>query len=428
MKRFITWRQIQLISYLGGSLAAFIGVQAPRAAHAINIFLDYTNFETRLTELTASAGIDPFSPNEVNTLQSGILSGLNQAYSDFTVNFTDIMPMLGPFETLNFGLTSDPRSLGLADQIDFRNQTPDDLGRIYTANFSIFVNEFSGRIHRPVQIKQLTAALVSTSVHELGHNLGLQHQDAYGDPRITPANYTNTMGIQNTHIMATGPTGLTLEERETAQTFSTLSTAKLEYAEGLTKNGPPKSFKVTAASQSTTGQPLSFIDLPISGVQATNLIGDLSNFGETDLFSFEGTRGSLFTASLLSASLFPEQVTNPIDSIINLLDQDRNVLAISDATLFGPNQFNQGPVGIFDSSLLNFVLPSTERYFLAVRAISNSFRPLGVDIESGVGDYELFVTQQEIPDRSTGFGWVLAGIVGYGVLKRQSPSPLGRGV
>ncbi len=251
--------------------ALFITCSLPSRA-AIDVFLDYTDFQARLDELTAQAGIANFNAGEVTSITNKIAGALNTIYSAFDVTFTGTSPG-GSFETLRFGATTSVVGLyGLADRLDWRNQFLTDVARIYPSNFVFAVTNTSVRAS---QIDQLSRALGGTAAHELGHNLGLQHHDAYGNLQIIPSVYGNTMDIQNRHIMATGLSGLTEQQRRTDNRyFNTLELAKLEYGDQLTGSTPASILEQGAGHGSAaTAQPLTFSSLPISGMDAFNVIG-----------------------------------------------------------------------------------------------------------------------------------------------------------
>lgn len=366
----------------------------PASAQAgVNVFLDYTNFSTRLGELGAGA----FSSADQTAIRTGIMSVLSAAYADFSVSFSETAP-LGLYETINFGLTAGAGNLGLADRIDYRNLVATDVARVFTGNFGFIIDEVGDR---PTQISQLAAALGGTAAHELGHNLGLQHHDSYGDPALNPA---ATGGLQNTHIMATGSTGLDEAGREATRTFSTLELAKLEYAAGLTADPADPILEVGAAHGTAgTAQSLAKTSLAISGVNAFSVIGGISAGGENDFYSFVGTAGSLFTANTLSSALFGSVV----DTILTLYKADgTTVIALNDDIHYGAT-FIGGSGGLqsTDSLNLNVVLPTTGTYYLAV----TGFR-------GDTGNYELFGSllgdTQAVPEPSSlvVFGFACLGL------------------
>ncbi len=388
-----------------GWLLAVVLLKATGAASAdVSVWLDFTNFSSRLDELAVSAGIDPFSEVEQSSVRSSIQSRMAAVYWNFTIAFTDTAPG-GEYETVRFGSTTGNSGLlGQAEQIDLLNLNKHNVADIFTANFAFILDEFSGSVNRDQQLDQLSAALAGTGAHELAHNLGLQHFDAYGDPRIGPENYANTQGHQNEHIMATGPTGLTEQGREQDRTLTTLELAKLEYGDGLTDHTPPTYLEPGIAHNSpATALALPFTYLPIAGVYGFNMIGSIGSGGEYDYYSFSGQQYQRLTANTLSQVLF----SDPVNSYLSLYGSDGiTLLAGNDDIWFSGNTFNGGNYYSDDSILLNYLLPETGTYYLQVR-----------DRGTGTGYYDFFVTLEDtaVPEPGT---LVLAGVAVMGVVIR----------
>jgi hypothetical protein len=282
---------------------------------------------------------------------------------------------------------------------------------VFTANFDFIIDEFSGSTNRDTQISQLSVALAGTGAHELGHTFGLQHHDAYGDPAITTTDGTTpitTGGQQNTHIIATGSTGIDEVGRETSRTFSEYENAKLEFTGGadtiffgsnVTNNElvatPITTLLETGATQ-TGGQALTFNTLTVSDLVATSVIGQLSSAGEVDTYTFTGGLGRLLTVEVLSEIRFE----NPIDSLITLIDPDGLTVATNDDLFYSGNTFQGGTLRSTDSLLLNLQLTKTGTYTLEVE-----------DLATDTGLYSLFVAS-DVPEPSTILGTLAA--VGLG--------------
>lgn len=362
-----------------GALALCVALGLTSSARAeVTTFLNFTSFDTRLAELTSAAGVSAFSASERAMIQAGIQQKLEASYSAYSVTFTTASPS-GVFETINFGATSSSSgSLGLADRIDYRNQFKNDVARVYTANFAFIIESGSSRA---TQIEQLTTALAGTAQHEQGHNMGLMHEDSYGDPAISYNGFAPvpTGGVQNTHIMATGGTGLGEAGRETDRTFSRLSMAKLDYADGLSSSPPPSTNEQAGAHGSIgTAQLITFIHLPSSGYDGRNVIGRINSNGESDFYSFDATAGSIFTADIMSGAIFGDDV----DTVIRLFDPTgMNLLGQNDDTLFNSTTYGAGSGETLDSNLLNITLSATGRYYLEVLGFNGT----------STGDYELLM-------------------------------------
>ena len=392
------WRNQTALAFCAALLITLLS--APAASRAdVTTWLDFSNFDTRLNELTTSAGVSAFNAGEIIQLRSGIQQKLETAYSSYDVTFSTVQPS-GLFETLNFGLTASAGSLGLADRIDYRNQVKTDVGRIFTANFDFIIEANSSRA---TQIQQLTSALAGTAAHEFGHNLGLMHEDSYGDPSIVynGSAPVPTFGIQNTHIMATGRTGLNELGRETDRSFSRLSQAKLDYADGLGANTPTSTNEQGGAHGSTgTAQLIDFAELSSSGLLGRNVIGSINSEGESDFYSFDAVAGAIFTADLMSGAIFG----NDVDSIMTLYDIDgTSLLGQNDDIVYNADFYGTGSGETLDSGLLNITLTQTGRYFLEISGFGTS-----------TGNYELLMAVTPVaavPEPSTALIFGLGGAV-----------------
>ncbi len=393
------WRNQAALSCII-ALLALVTLLPSTSSADVTTFLDFNNFGTRLNEAASSAGVAAFNAGEVATIQAGIQTKLETAFSDYNVTFTTTSPG-GLFETLTFGLTTGtPGLLGLADQIDWRNQTKTDVGRIYTANFAF---SLEGGDARAQQIAEITSALAGTAAHEHGHNLGLMHRDPYGDPAVSySGSPVATGGIQNTHIMATGSTGLTEAGRETDRTFSRMSQAKLDYADGLGTNPGSTNEQGGAHGTAGTAQHITFVDLPSSGLEGRNVIGQISSNGQTDFYSFDAGAGAVFSANIMSGTIFGSA---GVDTIIRLYDTDgTTILGQNDdirwnATTYGLT--SGGTSEGLDSTLLNILLASGGTYFLEVDGFG-----------SDTGTYELLMAVTPVaavPEPSTAAIFLLGG-------------------
>lgn len=387
------------------SMIGYAGV----AYGQINVFVDFTNFETRLDEATTSAGVANFDATERATIQTNILNSLGTVFTGYTVNFTTTNPG-GTFETLNFGLTGG--GFGLADRIDFRNLFGTDVARVFTANFGTFL---SAGDSRAVQITKLSNSLAGTAAHEVGHNVGLEHRDPYGIAGIGSANANGghgTGGLQNTHLMATGITGLTSAQRVVPRSFSDLSHVKLEFANGLVPN-PIATIQEQGGPHSTaaTAQHVSFTDLAIGNSghdKALAVEGTISANGQLDFYSFDLLFNEFATFQIISQVLF----SNDIDSLITLFDSDGTTILVSnDDTVLSSTAVNQGGSTYSrDSSIYNFQAPRDDTYFLRVAAVSNS----------DTGFYELLIASTSlavIPEPGAAF--IVTALIGFSLLKRR---------
>lgn len=381
--------------FLSKRLVLFVLIIASfgdQAAGQVNVFLDYTNFQTRLNSATTSAGIPSFTTPEIQTIQANVLSYLNTSFNGYQINFTTTNPG-GVFETLTFGLTGS--GFGLADRIDFRNLVGNDVARVFTANFNPFLNPADPR---SLQITSLSNSLGGTASHEVGHNLGLEHRDPYGIAGIASAGATGghqTFGMQNTHIMATGITGLTNAQRIVPRTFSDLSHAKLQFANGIVPNPiAPVAEQATPHASAANAQQVNisnFASGPSAYDAGVIVQGALTTNSEFDFYAFQLSEGSYTTMQIISSVLGG---TNNINSNLALLDSNGTTILSNNAnTQVSATGINIGGSTYGnDSSIYNFLAPRDDTFYLRVSAATTT----------DLGAYSLFVaTALAIPEPGT---------------------------
>lgn len=376
------------------SLAVIFGFQ--QTVHAALVV--YTDFTTdigngaggaangtadwidNLNALTTAAGVAAFTPTERTSIETSIVSKLGTMYGSYNVTFSTTTPG-GSHERINFGAYSGtPGALGVAP-LDFMNLSAStgfesSAARVYSNNFSYIIESGDARA---TQIAELATALAGTGGHELGHSVGLQHHHAYGDQGITPADYGNTGDVQNSHVIATGSTGLSETGRETDRTFSQMSNLMLEAAGGANggvfgMTGTALATTVLAQTDSDytsgdtgntagTATALALTSLPISGLDAAHTLGDLATAGDLDFYSFTiASPGQLF-AQIWS----DDRYANDFDTRLRLFDTDGiSVLGDNDNILYDGNVFGSGTLREEDSALLNISLSAAGTYFLEV--------------------------------------------------------------
>jgi PEP-CTERM motif len=372
---------------------------------------DGANAGTFLTNINSAATTAGFPANyfnaaNVTTIENGVQAELGQVYHSFSIFFTTTQPM-GNYTTLQFFNTTtmpeDDGTLGISNNpngLDWRNQLATNVVDIFPANFSFALTAPAANVAQ--NVTNLTMALGGTAAHELGHSFGLQHYDSYGDPSVTPtvpfnpANaYNNPNGAQNSHLMRTGGTGVSVAQRLTVPTLSTLETAKLEVANNLIANG----FTVTpeqgaAHGTPATAQALTLTHLAISGLNAAVVsAASISAAGENDYYKFTVPAQS-GTITLNTIANIGSPIPNPaVDTNLQLYDTNgTNLLASNDDITFNGNTLlnSGGTVYNTDSLILNYPLgPGT--YFADVTGVGGQ----------NTGNYELLVALGPIPEPST---------------------------
>lgn len=349
---------------LSASLPALAGAQT-------SVFLDFSNFDARLDEAFADAGIAALNATERADMRTNLRNRLESIYGNYTVDFTPTAPVSGNFERIVFGASTTNAGLyGQAAGIDWRNRSKNDSADVYTRNFSDFLNpSFS----RATNIQNITGSLSRTAAHEFGHNVGLSHYDCYGYGLCNSVNGYTTTGQQNTYFMGTGQTGATFNDRTQFASINTLMNVKLEYADGLSPDlGLTISETMAANDTRATAQALTFKELSIAGIPVVNVEGALST-GDVDFFSFQSFAGAAITANILARDVALPGSGN-LDSMLTLYDSAGNVLFTNDDLTFLNNQFyvaNGGRYGL-DSLILNYIAPTTGTYYVGISGFNST--------------------------------------------------------
>lgn len=409
-------------------LACAVAACASNAQAVVNVFLDFNaGWVTELDQATADAGVPVFTPAERAMIEANILSQTQVIYAGYQINFSTTAPG-GVFDTVNFGTdetATDAGTLGFAPLQIGNFNTGDEINMV-PRNFAFFINGTDGDpndvgITRAQQIEQISRGFSGTVSHELGHSLGLNHHQAYGDPGITPANYTNTMNLQNQHIIATGDTGLDDIDndfgRESVRSFNRWERATLDITGGFTTtaglagnsivNNPIIEVVESGDAGDTFGMaaPITFATGETSGMQLSLRSGDLDDVAnDIDFYSFTvGSAGSLM-AELFSIGIEVGGY-NPFDAALTLYDTDgMTVLATSDDLFYEGNNFLNGSASAlsFDPFLVNIPIAAAGTYFLGIQAVA----------DNAIGDqYSLLTGFVAIPEPSTAVLAVLGASV-----------------
>ena len=375
---------------------ALLMVFAPVTRGQLAVWVNFdATWESELGDLAIIAGIDPFSAGEVTTLETGILGELDRIYGDYDVTFVTGADPGGARNVINFGATTaTPGLLGQAPLLPFMALLHSDLGpttaaSVYAQNFAFIVDEFTGSGSRSTQITQLTNALAGTGAHELLHSLGVRHEYAYGNDGITSDNYTNTLGLQNTAIIATGSTGLDEPGRESQRELGQWERAHLDFSGGsvfggtsvvtspvstLNESGDLGNTFATATNINpflTTGE--------TSGLELALIYGDFDSTTDIDTLSITLASAGLLTLDFISTTLFAA----PIDPLLVLLDSDGvTPLFTSADTLYSGNVYGAGTLSSNDVFLPNLSL-NAGTYYISLRA--EGAETVGDDYQLAIG-------------------------------------------
>ncbi len=403
-----------MIRYLARfSLACFCATAAARATEIV--FLDFNaTWNSHLTSVATTAGVPDFDSAERALIQSNIQQAVDAVYGAFDIDLTMTNPG-GTYNRVNFGATTGTAGLYGQAPVDFRNQSHNQTASVYSHNFSGFIENGESRSQ---QIAELSGALASVTAHEMGHFFGMRHHAAYGDPAITPANYSNTGSIQNTHIMGTGPTGQSESQWEGPHVASQWENVLLEAGSGLSTGGAPLVFdfieSTDVGGSPATAQSVNLTDLAISQTRGGMVKGSIPSVTDVDMFSFYGYKGAKITAETWSED-------RHLDYFNTMLDfyhpNGVSVLASNNDIYYSGNQFNAVTKHENDSFLLNISLPMTGWYYFRVRTAGSG--------ATATGNYDLvFASSLVAPpldgdvdeDSDVDFDDFLSLQVGYGTV------------
>ena len=363
-----------------------------------------------LNEATSRAGADQFSASERAQIEGNILASLNNIYAGYNINFVTAQPE-GTHEVIYFGQDNDNpgvgnNTLGSAQSdignLDTNSYTasflndpdgdPSSVPKVATGNFNFALEPSFDT--RAVSIQEISTSLAGTAAHELGHTLGLQHHFSYSAAGITPDNLSDTGGLQNQHVIATGGTGISEGERESAdRNFSPFSRVILDIAGGVTSelNGfgrentaivdnPVFSDASELGSQNDAGatfdtaQQLTFQRGDTSGADISFVEADLDGgAADVDIFSFTTTGETTFSTHVFSEEL---RFSREFDPVLALFDALGNEIGTSDDINYGGDSIDVDTIVDLDStdtstsddSFLFNILLDAGTYFLEVRA------------------------------------------------------------
>ena len=182
-------------------------------------FLEYSDCSTYstspLSTFDANDLDSSFGATETTQIRNGVMDILEDAFFEFDLGVLLTAPSSGNFQTLGVDstsatLTNPPCSqegnlFGKARSVD-TDPDDDDYARTWSNSFGGYT-EFQGSNST---VARWTRAIGYTSAHEVAHNYGATH----GDSALTTGE-TAAGDDRSNHIMATGSTGITMEERAT---------------------------------------------------------------------------------------------------------------------------------------------------------------------------------------------------------------------
>src|SRR5579871_1996330 len=126
----------RIVPLFGVLAISLLGARPAQAQ--ITVFLDFSNFNNRLTDLQTAQGATGLVAAQAQ-IQNNIQAQMATIYNAFNVNFVQAAPAVGNYELVQFGDTTGTAGLlGLADNgIDWRNLGANDVSHVYSANFGL---------------------------------------------------------------------------------------------------------------------------------------------------------------------------------------------------------------------------------------------------------------------------------------------------
>lgn len=171
------------------------------------------------TDLTATAA----------QLRNRITEQVRDSYCEFSVEVigttTEPNPSGTDWQVIGIGGDSDPGGrFGRAQDVDTGNNDAEDYARVWGRGFHDSYGAAGALAPPNATLERWATAIAGTAAHEGGHNYGIPH--SFSAPRTGEDD-------QNNHLLATGSTGLTGEQRVTRRHFSDRSFETLGYNLGL---------------------------------------------------------------------------------------------------------------------------------------------------------------------------------------------------
>ena len=337
--------------------------------------------------------------------RQAILARIAADYAAFHYAFTLTVPVGVPaYATIFFNKTpvvnGRPQPGGQSDEFDYRNV---NLG----GTAAIDVNGFLGGPFQPSDTSDNFVAMSATiRAHELGHLVGLRHDDSFGPigsgihsppgPGGTLPAYPGPTNAFETawHIMATpASVGASLDDALGDTFFGEREAVKLALADD---GGAVVPEQAAAHRTLASAQPLNLSRIAVPNtlkrglnalkdfavaaatVTASIVIDPATNFSESDFYAIRGKAGDLLNFEIYSTTL--QRIANPIDSILRLYNSAGTLVNYYG----GPAVNDDGFEGSRDSILIDVRLPADGTYYLEVDTFTDATVP-----DTETGNYEL---------------------------------------
>lgn len=388
-------------------------------AHGQSIYyLDFDPVDT--------GSFHPYSEGE----KMAVLDEIAAMYAAFPhMSFTLDEPV-EPHSTVSFNSPA----IGTSTGIDFRNIADIDDAAVNAMDGIEFASP--GYAPSPTEIVKASANLAA---HEIGHLEGLRHHDSFtpigggvpspsvaagfDDPYPGPPDaFLSDTDVQSLTTATAGGSGFTLAKLTGDLIVGQRSAQKLAF------NADPAFFSESAIASGPHATPASATPLPLKTLGIPNLAPEgtpghgedflidtiavageigLTSEGtsEFDYYSFAGVEGARVQIEVLSEIIDPR--LDELDVVVSILDPDELSLGI-----YYGGTTNENEIESTDALILDFVVPETKDYLIAV------FPEFTVAAgPEPTGEYELFVSQfRLIPEPTTA---VMLGLLGTPLVLRR---------
>lgn len=301
--------------------AAVVNCQANRPGAGNVIYLYYpTTSDSNFPDDVGGIGIttSPLAPFNVSDLDPGIgttaalrstvTERVKVDYCEFDVRViqstnangtTNPTPSDPRWQVVGIGSDGNNGLFGIADDVDIGDSLPTGFARVWADSFG---NQYGGPGEAlggaNSTFDRWANAIAGTVSHEAGHNYGLAHIDSASKPTEDP---------QSNHLLGTGSTGLTGDDRVKDRHFSDTSFEILAANIGLFEQTVSNWDFVNPNDSAADGLQITVLVLPSDGTPSKGSMytGGLSPWGDVNISPdgseiFKGTNYNRFTIDFVS--------------------------------------------------------------------------------------------------------------------------------
>ncbi len=380
-------------------------------------------------------------------IRDAIQARMEEDYEGYRFRFAQSAPRRGEFTTLNIGdndrapgdanitLFETPTGgfsfsilFGMANEIDFGNEnlstaafTDASFWVLLAEMFPAALGPLTGIPTDPADPASIAATLeeavlnqsANTSAHELGHVVGLRHQDSYGpigggaEPSDSPFEflppYAGPFAADETfnHLMASGAsTGLPIQSSSSEDRFfSERSAIKLTTNErGLFVN------EADIGPDGIPFRPLNAVNTIVEGDNAgpsflnfdgAVIVGDISVATEIDSYAFSAEAGDFLNIEQIAFSdgTFSDSLIFSKLSVFQVADDGTETLLVE-------NILGDAADGFVEAFILDFEVPETGDYVLRVGGVLDDFPTQPTDTLEGAYQIHFYIFDEPFDTQS----------------------------